>query len=141
MFEGKEWSATLWEVIEVTSNAREEMIDVTDKVNRWIREKGIEEGVCVLYVPHTTAAVTVNENADPDVCRDILSTLAKLVPRSGPYFHREGNADAHVKASLVGHSAAIPVIQGRLGLGTWQGVFFCEFDGPRRRKLLVGISR
>lgn len=126
-----------WRTLEITTKAREEMLDVTGLVEECVRQSGVAEGICYLFVPHTTAAVTINENADPDVPRDILATLAKLVPRSGPYAHREGNADAHVKASLLGHSASIPVRQGRLALGTWQGIFFCEFDGPRRRRMLV----
>lgn len=129
----------MWQVLEINTRAREELVDVTDRVEELVRAAGVAEGVCYLYVPHTTAAVTVNENADPDVRRDIIATLAGLVPRGAAYHHREGNADAHVKASLVGPSQVLPVRQGRLALGTWQGVFFCEFDGPRRRRLLVGV--
>jgi secondary thiamine-phosphate synthase enzyme len=129
----------VWQRIAVETRSREELVDVTALVGEAVRRAGVGEGVCCLYVPHTTAGITVNENADPDVRRDLLAALARLVPRSGPYHHREGNADAHVKASLVGHSALIPVQDGRLALGTWQGVFFCEFDGPRRRTLMVGV--
>jgi secondary thiamine-phosphate synthase enzyme len=93
-----------------------------------------------VYVPHTTAGVTINENADPDVVTDLLNTLEKLVPVHGNYRHAEGNSDAHLKASMMGFSQMVPVIDGRLALGTWQGIYFCEFDGPRRRKMLVGIS-
>lgn len=127
----------MWQILEITTRAREEMLDVTGLVEECVRKSGVEDGVCYLFVPHTTAAVTINENADPDVPRDILATLARLIPRGGNYSHREGNADAHVKASLLGHSASVPVRQGRLDLGTWQGIFFCEFDGPRRRRMLV----
>lgn len=128
-----------WQTLEITTKAREELLDVTAAVQECVRKSGVTEGVCLVFVPHTTAAVTVNENADPDVPRDILTALARLVPRSGGYAHREGNADAHVKASLVGHSLSLPVAGGRLALGTWQGVFFCEFDGPRRRRLMVAV--
>jgi len=91
-------------------------------------------------MPHTTAGLTINENADPDVARDILAGLARLVPATGDYRHAEGNSDAHLKASLVGSSVTVPVVDGRLALGTWQGIYFCEFDGPRRRHVLVGFA-
>lgn len=98
---------------------------------------GIRNGLCLIYVPHTTAAVTINENADPSVKRDIISTLKKIVPDSLPYSHLEGNSPAHIKASLVGPSTSIIIENGELALGTWQGIFFCEFDGPRRRKVYM----
>ncbi|MGB9886716.1 MAG: secondary thiamine-phosphate synthase enzyme YjbQ [Moorellales bacterium] len=129
----------MWQKITVETHAREELVDVTRLVSEAVRRAGVRDGVCYLYIPHTTAGITVNENADLDVKQDLLSTLSRLVPRNGPYEHREGNADAHVKSLLVGHSALIPVQDGRLALGTWQGIFFCEFDGPRRRFVLVSV--
>lgn len=115
------------------------MLDVTGRVSRVVEESGVRDGVCLVYVPHTTAAVTVNENADPSVAEDILARLEKLVPRDAGYRHREGNSDAHIKAVMTGFSQAVPVREGRLALGTWQGVFFCEFDGPRTRTVLVQV--
>jgi secondary thiamine-phosphate synthase enzyme len=99
----------------------------------------MKNGTCHMYMPHTTAGLTINENADPDVARDILSGLARLVPVTGEYRHAEGNSDAHLKASLVGFSLMVPVIDGHLALGTWQAMYFCEFDGPRDRHVLVGF--
>jgi secondary thiamine-phosphate synthase enzyme len=125
---------------EVKTKSREELVDITDKVRQFVRSSQVKDGVCVVYVPHTTAAVTVNENADPSVRHDILMTLGKIVPDSLPYSHSEGNSPAHVKASLLGSSVNIIVEGGELILGTWQGLFFCEFDGPRTRKVLVKIS-
>ena len=113
--------------------------DVTQQVNEAVRASGVEEGVCHLFVPHTTAGLVINENADPDVGRDLLEKLEALVPGDAPYHHYEGNAHAHIKSSLVGQSAAAPVAAGRLALGRWQAVFFAEFDGPRERELLVTV--
>jgi secondary thiamine-phosphate synthase enzyme len=113
--------------------------DVTKQVNEAVRASGVDEGVCHLFVPHTTAGLVVNENADPDVGRDLLEKLEALVPSDAPYHHYEGNAHAHIKSSLVGQSAAVPVADGRLTLGRWQAVFFAEFDGPRERELLVTV--
>jgi len=123
--------------LSVRSRQRLEMIDVTDQVQRAVSEMGVEEGLCTVYVPHTTAAVTVNEGADPAVCRDILESLSKWIPQRGDYHHTEGNADAHIKVALLGSSQTIMVTGGRLRLGTWQRVFLCEFDGPRSRSLWV----
>jgi len=123
----------------VKTARRCQFLDVTAQVRKAVTQSGVKEGVCVVYVPHTTAGVTINENADPDVPADIIRTLDRLVPRSGDYAHREGNADSHVKATTVGASQSIPITEGRLHLGTWQGVFFCEFDGPRTRRLCVQI--
>ncbi|MDI6831562.1 MAG: secondary thiamine-phosphate synthase enzyme YjbQ [Actinomycetota bacterium] len=125
-------------VFEVSTSSRAQMMDITAKVREAVRRAGISEGICVVYVPHTTAGVTVNENADPAVAADILEHLEKLVPRGG-YRHREGNADSHIKASMMGFSQIIPVESGDLALGTWQGVFLCEFDGPRRRRVRVEV--
>jgi len=124
----------------VRTNARCEMIDITDKVATLVRESGLRDGICHVFVPHTTAALTINENADPDVPRDILDSLDRVVPLSNRYRHAEGNAAAHVKASLLGASQTVFVENGRLVLGTWQSLFFCEFDGPRTREVLVGLS-
>lgn len=121
----------------VKTNARVEMIDVTGMIRAQIREQKFGNGLCHIFVPHTTAAVTINENADPDVPRDIITILDRIVPLTGNYRHAEGNSAAHVKASLIGASELVMVENGDLVLGTWQSVFFCEFDGPRTRKLLI----
>ena len=113
--------------------------DVTQQVNEAVRASGVDEGVCHLFVPHTTAGLVINENDDPDVGRDLLEKLEALVPSDAPYHHYEGNAHAHIKSSLIGQSAAAPVAAGRLALGRWQAVFFAEFDGPRERELLVTV--
>jgi secondary thiamine-phosphate synthase enzyme len=116
------------------------MIDITDRVAALVSQSGIREGICHVFVPHTTAAVTINENADPDVQRDILASLDRMVPLDDGYRHGEGNSAAHVKASLFGASQSVWVEGGRLVLGTWQSLFFCEFDGPRTRRVLVGLT-
>jgi secondary thiamine-phosphate synthase enzyme len=122
------------ETFGVSSRDRSQMIDITSKVRRAVSQSGIANGDVIVYCPHTTAAVTINENADPSVSHDILLTLGELIPhrRSG-YRHFEGNSDAHCKSSLVGCSEQIPIRDKSLGLGSWQGIFFCEFDGPRSR--------
>ena len=125
--------------IQVKTKARNELIDITPQVEKVVEESGIAEGICVLAVPHTTAAVTVNENADPSVKADISAKLSELVPTGDHYRHLEGNADAHIKAVMVGPSETLLVRGGRLSLGTWQGVFFCEFDGPRTRKVIIRV--
>jgi len=122
------------------TNARCEMIDITDRVAILLKESGIRDGSCRVFVPHTTAAVTINENADPDVPRDILASLDRIVPLSDHYRHAEGNAAAHVKASLLGSSRTVFIESGRLVLGRWQSLFFCEFDGPRTREVLIGLT-
>lgn len=127
------------EVIEVRTSSRCQMVEITGEVQRALSASGLSEGAVLVYVPHTTAGVTINENADPSVAADILAHLEKLVPRGGGYRHREGNADAHIKATLTGFFQLIPVRKGGLELGTWQGIFLCEFDGPRTRKVLVGF--
>jgi secondary thiamine-phosphate synthase enzyme len=127
-------------MLEVRSTSRIQLLEITAVVEREVRASGVEEGVCLVYVPHTTAGVTINENADPSVVEDIIRTLDRLVPRSGDYRHAEGNSDAHIKASLVGFSQLIPVRGGRLALGTWQGIFLCEFDGPRRRRVSIMVA-
>lgn len=122
------------------TKACEELIDITRTVEEDVRSSGIKEGLCVVYVPHTTAAVTINEDADPSVREDILRQLKNLAPRKGEYSHLEGNSDAHIKSSLIGASQVIPIHDGRLMLGTWQGIFFCEFDGPRNRSFYVTLT-
>lgn len=123
----------------VSSSRRTEMIDITAEVEKCVRTSSVSDGVCHVYVPHTTAAVTVNENADPTVPADILMGLETIVPRSSKYRHSEGNSDAHIKSTLVGHNKILFIRDKSLNLGTWQGIFFCEFDGPRQRKVLVKI--
>jgi secondary thiamine-phosphate synthase enzyme len=124
---------------EVHTQRREQMMDVTQEIRQAVDESDVVRGRVLVYCPHTTAAVTVNEAADPDVPADILSGLTAIVPSDGPWRHAEGNSDAHLKATLVGASVDIPIIDGQLALGTWQGVFLCEFDGPRRRTLTVHV--
>jgi len=121
------------------TSSRTELIDITAIIKAIVKEDNMKSGLCHVFVPHTTAAVTINENADPDVPADILTSIAGLVPRNGRYRHGEGNSDAHVKASLFGSSETIIVEEERLVLGVWQSVFFCEFDGPRTRKVLVKL--
>ncbi len=116
--------------INVKSRARTEFVDITEKVQEVVKEAGAVSGICFLYVPHTTAAVTINEGADPSVQRDIQALLNRLVPFEGDYHHREGNSSAHIKASMIGISESVLIEDGRLVLGTWQSIFFCEFDGP-----------
>lgn len=123
--------------IEVRSGSREEFVDITSEVREAVDAAGVEEGVCVLWSMHTTAGLTVNESADPDVARDIEDWLKAAAPQGAGYRHREGNADSHVKTSLTGPGLTLIVSGGELQLGTWQGVFLCEFDGPRTRRVAV----
>lgn len=128
------------EEIAVPTSSRAEMIDITDRLAQAVRRSGLAEGLVVVYVPHTTAGVTVNENADPDVVHDVLAALEAAVPwRAGFYRHGEGNSAAHVKSSLVGCSQTVPFADGQLTLGTWQAVYFCEFDGPRTRRAVIRV--
>jgi secondary thiamine-phosphate synthase enzyme len=127
------------DIIEIRTRSKEEFVDLTAEVGRVVAGSGVASGVCVVTVPHTTAGVTVNENADPDVRADLLMTLRRMAPDTLPYEHAEGNSPAHVKAALVGSSVSLIVEGGRLRLGTWQGVFFCEFDGPRTRNVWIQI--
>ena len=122
---------------DVTTHVRTELLDITDKVKDAVAQSRVGSGMCFVYVPHTTAAVTVNESYDADVASDITAALSKLVPHRAGYAHSEGNSDAHIKAAMVGSCQAIPVEEGRLALGRWQGVFFCEFDGPRTRRVHI----
>ncbi len=121
----------------VKTNARNEMIDITSQIETFLRENGYKDGIVVVFVPHTTAAVTINENADPSVKRDILTYLSKLIPVNADFKHLEGNSDSHIKSTLVSPSISLLVENGSLVLGTWQSVFFCEFDGPRTRKVFL----
>jgi len=126
--------------IRVSTKSRTELVDITSHVQDAVRESGVLDGICHVYVPHTTAGITINENADPSVRQDILMELNRMVPFEDNYKHLEGNAAAHIKASIVGSSETVLVEGGRLLLGTWQGIFFCEFDGPRNRRVLLRIS-
>jgi secondary thiamine-phosphate synthase enzyme len=132
------------EVLRVKTVRRTQLVDVTDLVEKEVAKAGVASGLCHVFVPHTTAGVIINEHFDPDVATDLEGLFERLVPRSGPYRHAEGNSDSHAKAVLTGASQVIFVEKGKLVLGQWQGVFFCEFDGPRERKIwvkVVGDSR
>lgn len=125
----------------VKTSSRNEFLDITDRIRALVHESGIEAGICTVYCPHTTAAITINENADPDVTDDIIRKLNTLIPPRENYRHIEGNSDAHIKSSLVGNSAQIIIHNASLRLGTWQGIYFCEFDGPRTRKVWVSFTK
>ena len=128
------------ETFSIRTNRRCQMIDITAQVAEIITQSGVNTGDAIIYCPHTTAGITINENADPDVIHDFLMTLEELFPQNRPgYRHAEGNSDAHVKSSLVGCSQQVPIKNGKLALGTWQGIYFCEFDGPRNRKVSIQI--
>ncbi len=124
-------------VISIQTHKKEELVDITHHVKDAVNSSGLKTGICCVYVPHTTAGVTINENADPSVKEDILMAMRKIVPESLPYTHAEGNSPAHVKSTLVGSSLFLIIENGIPELGTWQGILFCEFDGPRRRKLFI----
>jgi secondary thiamine-phosphate synthase enzyme len=126
--------------LEVKTGAKTELTDITDRIQQVVADSGVTEGLCHIFVAHTTAAVTINENADPSVKADILMVLNKLISDRESYRHAEGNSPAHIKASLVGPQLTVIVSQGRLLLGTWQGIFFCEFDGPRTRRVHLKVS-
>ncbi len=123
----------------VSTKSRNEMVDITGRVKEIVEKSGVKEGICVIYTPHTTAAITINENADPSVPYDITNFLNKLVPVNAGYRHMEGNSDSHIKTTLVSPSITVIIHEGKLLLGTWQGIFFCEYDGPRTRKVYVKI--
>jgi len=125
--------------LEIVTRAQVELIDITAAVRNSVRASGVRDGLVLLFVPHTTAAITINENADPDVVADMVMELGKIVPFADNYRHAEGNSAAHLKASLVGASETLILAGGDLVLGTWQGIYFCEFDGPRRRSLQLKI--
>jgi len=130
----------MYKTLKIATKSRSQMIDITKEVALVISESGVARGVCRIFVPHTTAAVTINESADPDVAADILMSLEKLVPWKDNYRHAEGNSAAHIKATLVGPDLTLLVEEGKFLLGTWQGIFLCEFDGPRTRSVLVRVD-
>jgi secondary thiamine-phosphate synthase enzyme len=127
------------QTFQVRTSTQTEFIDITRSVQEALKKTGVEDGICIVFIPHTTAAVTINENADPSVVQDIIMELNKIVPLKDQYRHLEGNSPAHIKASLVGCSQIVFVESGKLVLGTWQGIFFCEFDGPRSRQVHVKV--
>jgi len=127
------------ERITVKTARRQEFVEITHLVEGIVRKSGVKSGICYIYAPHTTCGLTINENADPSVKADILSKLEQLVPESGRYSHSEGNSDAHIKSSILGHSLSVFIEDGSLQLGTWQGIFLCEFDGPRTREVWIKI--
>ena len=125
--------------LRVKTNRRTQFVDITREVEQAVRESTVKSAVCYVYVPHTTAGIAINEHADPDVASDVEGVFDRLIPHQGPYRHAEGNTDSHMKAILTGTSQTILVENGKLALGTWQGIFLCEFDGPRRRTIFVRI--
>ncbi len=125
--------------LNVKSKSKTEFIDITEDIRSLIKESGVQQGVCHIYVPHTTAGVTINEGADPAVKRDIIAAFNRMVPFEGDYHHMEGNSAAHIKSTLVGAAQIVLIEEGKLLLGTWQSIYFCEFDGPRHRRVLVKI--
>ena len=127
------------EKLEIKTRKKVDLIDITNQINEVIVGSGVQEGICIIFVPHTTAGVTINENADPDVIRDIVESINKIVPFEGVYKHIEGNSPAHIKSSLFSPDRTTIIENGALSLGVWQGIFFCEFDGPRTRKLFVKV--
>ena len=133
-----------FEEFRVKTPEREILIDITNEINNLVRKSNIKEGVCRIYIPHTTAGITINENADPSVIKDISNYLSKLIPKGGglgySFRHGEGNSDAHIKCSLTGHSLDVLIHKNKLMLGTWQGIMFAEYDGPRNRRVLVQIQ-
>ena len=128
-------------ILNVKSKMRTQLIDITSEIQKAVRSSGISEGLCMLYVPHTTAGITINESADPNVASDIIMVLNSVIPWKSDYRHLEGNSPAHIKSTLVGSSEIIAIENGNLVLGTWQGIFFCEFDGPRTRKLHMRLMK
>lgn len=126
--------------LDVRTSSRSQMVNITENVRQAVRNSGVTDGIVTVFVPHTTAGVTINENADPDVVWDILYELDKIVPWEDGYRHYEGNTAAHIKASMMGSSVTVIIENGRLLLGTWQGIYFCEFDGPRNRKVIIKVS-
>jgi secondary thiamine-phosphate synthase enzyme len=125
--------------LEIRTKKRTEMVDITAEVKKAVENSGVKDGICCVFVPHTTAAVTINENADPDVTRDIEAHMSRLVPRDSGFAHVEGNSDGHIKSSMFGASEMLIVDGGQLVLGIWQGIYLCEFDGPRTRKVFVKV--
>ena len=130
----------MFQSFSVSTRSRSELVDITRKVQDVVSTSNLQNGLCLVYIPHTTAGVTINENADPDVKSDIITTLEKTIPWSNNYHHFEGNSAAHIKASMMGFSVTLPVENGKLVLGTWQCIYFCEFDGPRTRNVIVTVT-
>jgi secondary thiamine-phosphate synthase enzyme len=130
-----------WVTFEVRTRRRAHLVDITDRVAEAVRQSAVTDGVCHVFVPHTTAGVTINEGADPDVANDIESHLTEIVPKEAAFEHAEGNSDSHIKTVLVGPSCAAPVREGKLALGQWQAIFLCEWDGPRTRRVDVNVVR
>ena len=124
---------------EIKTTNHTQMVDITAQVQNAVAKSGVKDGICMVFIPHTTAAVTINENADPDVVRDFTMEIDKIVPWKDGYLHMEGNSAAHLKSSMIGFSEQVIIEDGRLVLGTWQGIYFCEYDGPRRRKVIVKV--
>ncbi len=131
----------MFEVIDIKTSQRIEMVDITHRIEKIISKEGTENGICYLSVPHTTAGITINENADPTVSSDMTSKLTKLVPAGEDYAHSEGNSDSHIKSSIIGSTLTLIIDSGKLALGTWQGLYFYEFDGPRNRNLYVKVIK
>ncbi len=129
------------QTFKIRTSAQTEFMDITRPVQEAVKKTGAEDGICFIFIPHTTAAVTINENADPSVVQDIIMELNKIVPFKDQYHHLEGNSPAHIKASILGCSQTVLIESGKLALGTWQGIFFCEFDGPRDRSVYVKVIR
>ncbi|MEW6409042.1 MAG: secondary thiamine-phosphate synthase enzyme YjbQ [Nitrospirota bacterium] len=127
--------------LDVSTKSSIEFVDITSQVQDSIRDSGVKSGICYIFVPHTTAGITINEGADPSVVKDIEGMLSKLIPFNGGYYHREGNSAAHIKSSVIGVSETVLIDEGRLLLGTWQSIYFCEFDGPRHRRVILRILR
>jgi len=131
----------MMQTFQVRTSSQTEFVDITRSVQEAVKKTGVAEGICIIFIPHTTAGVTINENADPSVVQDIIMELNKIVPFKDQYRHMEGNSPAHIKATLVGCSQMVFVESGKLVLGTWQGIFFCEFDGPRSRNVHVKVVK
>ena len=129
-----------WVTFQVATRRRAQLIDITERVAEAVEKSGVQDGLCHVFVPHTTAGVTINEGADPDVAADIESHLGELVPKEAAFEHAEGNSDSHIKTVLVGPSCTAPVRAGKLAVGTWQAIFLCEWDGPRTRDVEVGVT-
>jgi secondary thiamine-phosphate synthase enzyme len=127
------------QTIDLRTATREEMIDITSQVRSAIKRSGVSDGICCLYCPHTTAGVTIQENSDPDVKADMVAHIGRVVPKNAPFRHDEGNSDAHIKSSLIGTTATLIVEDGKPLLGTWQAIFFCEYDGPRERSIRIKV--
>ena len=126
--------------LQVKTSAHTQMLDITRQIQDAVTDSGVKSGICTIFIPHTTAAVTINENADPDVVRDFTMEINKIVPWEDGYHHMEGNSAAHLKSSMIGFSEQVIIEDGRLVLGVWQGIYFCEYDGPRTRKVIVKIT-